>query len=198
MVVGRAGSLGEVVETSTTSFIAQCYQLYGAPPLGAIVKSGGLYPAYGVIHEVSTQGIDPTRRPVVRGHEETTEEDVYRSNPQLAHLLRTDFSSVIVGHSEQERILYHLPPIPPHIYASVMVCGMEEVRLFTSNPVFIRSLATSTNIPAMEEVVAACLRYVASVHEDHITFLTQVGNQLTALFPGNFHRVETILQRALP
>ena len=134
----------------------------------------------------------------MRGHEQTNEEDVYKSNPQLAHLLRTDFSAVIVGHSEDKRILYHLPPVPPHIYASVTVCGMEEVRLFTANPVFIRSLATSTHIPALEEVVAACLRYVAHVHEDRIGFLTQVGNQLAWLFPGDFHRVETILQRAWP
>jgi hypothetical protein len=42
----------------------QCYQLYGAPALGALVKSGGPHPAYGVVHHVATQGIDPTRRPV--------------------------------------------------------------------------------------------------------------------------------------
>ena len=61
--------LGEVVETSTTGFVAQCYQLYGAPPLGALVRAGRPHPAYGVVHQVTTQGIDPTRRPVARGQD---------------------------------------------------------------------------------------------------------------------------------
>jgi hypothetical protein len=188
--------LGEVVETSTTGFVAQCYQLYGAPPLGALVKSGGQYPAYGVVHQVTTQGIDPTRRPVARGQDEANEEDVYRSNPQLIHLLRTDFQAVIVGHSTNENFRYHLPPTPPPIYAFVHLCSNDDVLKFTDNPTFLRPLATS-NIVALEEVVAACLRYVASMHEDTEKFLTGAGNQLAGFFPGDFRRVETILQRAI-
>ena len=201
----NATRLGEVVETSTTGFAAQCYQLYGAPPLGALVKAGGPYPAYGIVHQVSTQGIDPSRRPMTRGVDEATEEDVYRSNPQLEHLLRTDFQAVIVGHSGDDdpdkygtfRLRYHLPPVPPPIYAFVHACGVEEVRLFTSNPAFLRPLATSS-IAALEEVVAACLRYVAPVQEDPEGFLTVVGKQLAGFFPGDFRRVEAILQRAAP
>ncbi|MBI4282391.1 MAG: hypothetical protein HY672_02760 [Chloroflexi bacterium] len=197
--------LGEVVETSTTGFVAQCYQLYGAPPLGALVKAGGLlrqaqdrlYSAYGVVSQVSTQGIDPSRRPVARGQDETNEEDVYRSNPQLAHLLRTDFQAVIVGHGAGGEVRYYLPPVPPPIYAFVHTCGVEEVRLFTSNPAFLRPLATSS-IAALEEVVAACLRYAASAHEDPTRFLAGAGKQLAGFFPGDFRRVEAILQRASP
>ena len=185
---------GEVVETSTTKFVTQCYELYGAPPLGALVKAGDSHPVYGVVHQVSTQGIDPARRPVPRGHEESTEEDVYRSNPQLSYLLRTDFDAVIVAHSEQGVLRYNLPPMPPPIYAFVHVCSTEEVILFTSNPVFLRSLATS-NIDALEEVVAAHLRYVASTHNDPDVFLTGAGRQLARLLPGDFRRVEAILHR---
>jgi hypothetical protein len=188
--------LGEVVETSTTGFMAQCYQLYGAPPLGALVKSGGPYPAYGVVHQMATQGIDPTRKPVARGQDEATEEDVYRSNPQLAHLLRTDFQAVIVGHSADEDLRYHLPPTPPPIYAFVHLCSTEEVRMFTANPAFLRPLATSS-ITALEEVVAACLRYIAPMQKDTEIFLIGVGKQLAGFFPGDFRRVETILQRAI-
>src|SRR3989304_2073605 len=122
--------LGEVVETSTTSFVAQCYQLYGAPPLGALVRAGGPYPAYGVVNLVSTQGVDPSRRPVARGQDETSEEDVYRSNPQLAHLLRTDFQAVVVGHGAKGDVRYYLPPVPPPIYAFVHLCTVEEVATF--------------------------------------------------------------------
>ena len=47
----------------------------------------------------------------------------------------------------------------------------------------------------LEEVVAACLRYVASAQEDPDAFLTGAGKQLAGFFPGDFRRVETILQR---
>jgi hypothetical protein len=197
--------LGEVVETATTSFVAQCYRLYEAPALGALVRAGGLlrqaqdrlYPAYGIVHEVSTQGIDPSRRPVARGMEEATEEDVYLSNPQLSHLLRTDFRAVIVGHSIDGDLRYHLPPVPPPIYAFVYACGPEEVRRFTSNSAFLRPLATS-GVAAVEEVVAACLRHAAAAQEDPDGFLTGIGKQLATFFPGDFRRVEAILQRAAP
>jgi len=196
MAVDNTTRLGEVLETSTTTFVAQCYQIYTAPPLGALVKAGGFYPAYGIVHDVSTQGVDPTRRPVPRGQGEANEEDVYRSNPQLSHLLRTDFQAVIVGHSAEGALRYHLPPIPPPIYSFVHACGEEELRLFTANLAFLRPLATSS-VAALEEVVAACLRYIASVQDDPQGFLTGVGKQLVSFFPGDFRRVEAILQRAL-
>ena len=74
MALESAARLGEVVETSTTGFTTQCYRLYEAPPLGALIRAGGPYPAYGVVHHVATQGIDASRKPVARGAEEASEE----------------------------------------------------------------------------------------------------------------------------
>ena len=195
--IRKESRLGEVVETATTTFVTQCYQLYGAPHLGALVKAGGTYPAYGVVHQISTQGVDPSRRPVARGVDATTEEDVYRSNPQLSLLLRTDFSAVIVGHSTEADLRSHLPPVPPPIYAFVYACESEEVRQFTSNPMFLRPLASSS-IQTLEEVIAAFLRYISPAQENPDAFLTGVGKQLASFFPGEFQRVETILQRVTP
>ncbi len=187
--------LGEVVETTTTGFWAQCYRLYEAPPLGALVRTGGPYPAYAVAHHVSTQGIDASRRPVARGADEASEEAVYLSNPQLSQLLRTEFQAVVVGHSVEGDPRYHLPPSPPPIYAFVYACGPEEIRRFTSNVAFLRPLATS-GITALEEVVAACLSLAAGAQPDSNGFLVEAGKQLMGILPGEFRRVEAILQRA--
>ncbi len=89
--------LGEVVEASSAGFTVQCYDLYGAPALGALVRTGKDSPVYGVVRNVVTSSMDPGRRPVARGQDEADEEAVYRSNPQLAALLRTDFQATIVG-----------------------------------------------------------------------------------------------------
>lgn len=189
--------LGEVVETTTGSFLSQCYVLYGAPPLGALVKSGGPYPAYGVVHEVATQGIDPSRRPVARGMDETSEEDVYRANPQLELLFRTDFRAVTVGHTSDGEVRHHLPPSPPPIYAFVHACTSEEVRAVTLDASFLHPLVGS-RVMALEEVIAACLRQAAPSHIDPEGWLAAAGARLVTLLPGEFGRVQAILQRAWP
>ena len=153
MALGGEARVGEVVECSSTTFVAQSYRLYGAPHLGALVRTGGPYPAYGVVHEVATRGIDPSRRPTARGEDEATEEDVYRSNPQLEHLLRTDFRAVIVGHVGGGQTRYHLPPSPPPIYAFVHVCATHEEAAFSSSTDCLRLLAGS-GVAALEEVVS--------------------------------------------
>ena len=186
---------GEVVESSSTGFVAQSYRLYGAPHLGALVRAGGPYPAYGVVHDVATRGIDPSRRPSARGEDEATEEDVYRSNPQLEHLLRTDFRAVIVGHVGDSETRYHLPPSPPPIYAFVHVCHPNEAMAFSSSPDCLRLLAGSS-VAALEEEVAAFLRYAVAAQADSQAFLAGAGSQLASLFPGNFRLVESILLRA--
>ena len=79
--------------------------------------------------------------------------------------------------------------------------SISSIRFLTSSGsegsvliIFLRSLATS-KIDALEEVVAAHLRYVASTHNDPDVFLTGAGRQLARLLPGDFRRVEAILQR---
>jgi len=34
-----ADRTGEIIEASTTEFVAQCYELYQSPPLGSLVKA---------------------------------------------------------------------------------------------------------------------------------------------------------------
>lgn len=189
--------MGEVVESSSTGFVSQSYRLYGAPHLGALVRTGGPCPAYGVVHEVATRGIDPSRRPTARGEGEASEEDVYRSNPQLEHLLRTDFRAVIVGHASEGGTLYHLPPSPPPIYAFVHVCVADELSAFSASTDCLRLLAGS-GIAALEEVVAAFLRHAVAAQPDPQAFLAGAGRQLAALIPGDFRTVESILLRAAP
>ena len=183
------------METSTTGFRAQCYRLYESPPLGALVRTGGPYPAYAVVHNVVTEGIDSSRRPVAKGADAATEEEVYRSNPQLTQLLRTDLQAVVVGHSTEGDLRYGLPPLPPPVYAFVYACGREETRRFASNPEFLRPLASS-GIPALEEVVSACLRLTADAQTDSSAFLVAAGKQLMSILPGEFRRVEAILRKA--
>ncbi|MCK4722660.1 MAG: hypothetical protein KAT75_05120, partial [Dehalococcoidia bacterium] len=105
--------IGEIIEASTGEFMAQCYELHQPPPFGSLVMTReGEVEIYGVVSGAATTSIEPGRRPIARGSEEADEEGIYRSSPQLAKLLRTDFSALIVGHRENERLHHYLPPRP--------------------------------------------------------------------------------------
>ena len=88
--------VGEVVESTSTSFIAQCYQLDGAPGLGALVRTDSP-DIYGVVGSVTTEPLDSARPVLARGEDADTEEDVIRANPQLARLLTSRFQVLIAG-----------------------------------------------------------------------------------------------------
>lgn len=189
--------LGEVVEATSASFTVHCYQLYGAAPLGSLVRTGGEAPVYGVVSNVATLPLDPARRPVARGQDEADEEAVYRSNPQLSSLLRTDFQATIVGYRDGEQLHRYLPSQPPRIHAFVQSCAPPEVRAFTERLDFL-SLLLAGAVPLADEVAAAFLRQAASAHEDSQAFLTVAGRHMARLLSRDLQRLNAILQGLAP
>jgi len=188
----EAKRLGEVVESSTSQFIAQCYELYGPPALGELVRVGS--PAiYGVVYQVSTQPIDPGRRVTARGEEASSEEDVYRDNPQLSRLLQTYFHALIVGFADGAEVRHHLPPAPPRIHAFVYACPSDEVARFTTSTDFLHILLTS-NVPVVDEMVAACLRRAAQCRSDSREFLVKAGKAVAVELMGQVPRLNAILK----
>ena len=188
--------LGEVVETSSTEFTVHCYELYGAASLGALVRTGE-EPVYAVVCNVTTSPLDPARRPVARGQDEPDEEAVYRNNPQLPRLLRTEFQATIVGHQDGDSLHHYLPSQPPRILAFVYVCEPLEVRAFTERLDFLPLLLTGA-LPLADEVTAAFLRGVAAAHDDPDAFLTAAGRQVARFLSRDLQRLDTLLTRLKP
>jgi len=189
---GAGARLGEVVETSSTSFTAQCYRLYGAPPLGALVRAGD---AYAVVTHIATEGVDPGRPAVPRGEGEATEEDIYRSNPQLEKLLATRFQALVVGHAAPGGTPRHyLPGAPPRIHAFVYACANEEVARFTQRLDFLHLLVAS-QAPGADEAIAACLRLASACHLDGRAFLVGAGKALAGELTGQLPRLNAVLRR---
>src|SRR5438309_11079666 len=62
--------IGEVVEASTTEFLAQALELDSAPPFGAFVEvaTDDSFSVFGVVARVETSGIDPGAKAIMRGH----------------------------------------------------------------------------------------------------------------------------------
>jgi len=187
--------LGEIIESSTTSFAAQCYELYQLPPLGSLVKTkDASVELYGIVYNASTTSLEPGRKPIARGKDEATEEDIYKSSPQLTKLLRSEFSALVVGHRGGDKLYHFLPPSPARIHAFVYACTPEEVKEFGRSLDFLNILV-STRLPvSVEELVAATLRQMAQAQEDPHVFLVAAGKELAVLLP-DFNQLKAILGR---
>jgi hypothetical protein len=190
--------IGEVIEASTSQFVAECYELHSPPPLGSLVKtSDGDVEIYGVVCNAATQSMDPGRRPIARGRDETSEEGIYRQNPQLSKLLRTTFDTLVVGYSagtQRAAPLHYLPPRPPRVHSFVYLCEGEEVHRFTQSLDFLPILL-GTRVGAVDEVVSACLRQASCAHSDRRIFLIKAGKELSVLLSGDLNRLNAILRR---
>jgi len=189
-----SSKIGEVIEASTGEFVAQCYELHQPPPFGSLIKAReGEVEIYGVVSRAETTSIEPGRRPIARGREEDDEEDIFRSSPQLARLLRTDFTALVVGHEEGQKLHHYLPPRPAKIHSFVYLCDAEEVEKFNQSLDFL-SILVGVGLQA-DELIAASLRHAAAAHRAPGDFLIRAGRELAVLLGGEINRLNTILRR---
>ncbi len=188
--------VGEVIEASTTEFVAQCYELYQSPPLGSLVKTRDLpVDLYGIVYNATTTSLEPGRRPIARGKDEASEEEIYRSSPQLLELLRSEFSALVVGHKQGDKLHHYLPPKPARIHGFVYLCPPEEVKEFSQSFNFLTVLINTRLPVSQDELIAACLRQMSQVYEDRHAFLVAAGKELAVLLGGEFNQLKAILER---
>ncbi len=188
--------VGEVIEASATDFVAQCYELYQSPPLGSLVKTRDQdVELYGIVYNATTTSLEPGRRPIARGKDEATEEEVYRTSPQLLKLLRSEFSALVVGHRQGDRLYHYLPPKPARIHGFVYLCPLEEVKEFSQSFDFLNILVNTRLPVSVDEIVAASLRQMSQAYEDPRAFLVAAGKELAILLSGQFNQLKAILGR---
>ncbi len=187
-----SGKIGEIIEASTTGFVAQCYQLYDLPPLGSLVKTGDIY---GIVCNAATTSLEPGRRPIARGKDEASEEAVYQENPQLLKLLRSEFGAVVVGYREGNRLFQYLAPSPARIHAFAYLCAPEEAREFSQSLDFLNILVNARLPIPTDELIAAALRQMSRAHEDRQAFLVTAGKELALRLSDDFNQLKSILGR---
>jgi len=189
---------GEVIEAGTSVFVAECYELHSPPPLGSLVRTTDAeVEIYGIICQACTESLDPGRRPVARGREETEEENIYRQNPQLSRLLRTTFECLIAGYRHDDRLHHYLPPRPPRVHSFVYMCEPDDIQHFTRSLDFLPLLLNArTGLP--DEVVSACLRQASAAHDDSRAFLVRAGKELSVLLGGELNRLNAVLRSIRP
>jgi len=190
--------LAEIIETSSTGFTAQCFDLNSSPPLGSLLKTSvdGIT-VYAVVAHVSTTSLEPGRKPVARGRDEDTEEAIFKANPQLEKLIRCEVAAVIVGHQLAGEIRHYLPPRPARLHGFVYGCDDAGVRNFSQKMGFVTLLLAAQGEVSPEEITAAVLRRMSASYEgeDRRKFLLTAGKCLAQLLSADYNRLKTILER---
>jgi hypothetical protein len=186
--------IGEIVEATTTEYTAQCYDLYELPSLGSLVKTtDGEIDLFGIVYNAATASVEPGRRPFVRGKNEPNEEAVFNSNPQLKKLLRSEFSVIIVGYRQSEKLYYYLPSRPAHIHGFVYSCSVEEVKSFSASLEFLDIIFNTRLALPTEEVAGAALRQMSLAYEEPRRFLVNAGKHLAVILGDDFNRLRIVL-----
>ena len=185
-------SIAEVIEANIESFKAQCYELYKPPHLGSLVKAGNI-PVYGIVIDIITEGLDPSRPIVARGFSATTEEEIYTQNPQLMDLLCTKFRAIAVGFSRDNLLIQGYPYEPPKIHAFVHECLPDELSDLSSNPDFIHLLLQHPEVK--DEILTATLISISRQITDREKFLVRAGKTLAIELTGQMSRLNAILRK---
>ena len=132
---------------------------------------------------------------MARGEEMETEDEIFRTNPQLEKLLTTTFQVLIIGYREGDTLYHYLPPKPVPIHSFVYTCQSEEVEAFTQSLNFLSLLVDARLSIPVDEIIAACLRHASRSHPDSEAFLIKAGRVLVQLLSGDSKRLNSILKR---
>jgi hypothetical protein len=192
--------IGEIIESASTRFVAESFELNRPPPLGSLVKVrlGEGLDLYGVVCYGETGGLDPERRAVRRSSDEVYDEQIYRESPQLEHTLRTQFESLCVGVGEGDVIRQSLPAQPPPLHFSVHSCDAEETRLFTESLYYFRLLLGASGPVPAEQLLAANVRQVYRERGEDEEWLKRVAREVASLLKQDHDRLMTVLYAIEP
>jgi hypothetical protein len=194
--------IGEVIESSTTSFTAGAYTLLEAPAFGALVRAQARSAGsavYGLVYEIRTGSKEPGGRAVVRGRtysgRDLYDAEIYQEHPDLAEVLQTEFSAV--GFAEGAQLYQYLPPQPPPVHYSVYECDADELRAFGASTDFFRTVLFAYQIPS-DELLCAAIRAAARAHPDPRAYLVHAGREVASLLKDDYDRLTAVLRRIRP
>lgn len=199
-----ASHIAEVVETSTTEFLAQCLEpesldFAQMPPFGSWVyaadeASGNRI--YGVVYHATTSPIDSVHRATALG---LSLAELRDQQPQIFAMLKTEFRVAIVGFRApaDHQIYQHLPPRPPQVHQAVHTCTANEIIEFTAQLAFLRTIMDMGGAP-VDGLIAAVLRTVYQLRTLDRAWLVQAGRTLNVLLKDDYDRLRIILSQIHP
>ncbi|YAI81719.1 MAG: HAS-barrel domain-containing protein [cyanobacterium endosymbiont of Rhopalodia sterrenbergii] len=208
----QPGHIAEVIETSTTQFLAQCLEpeelnFPVMPAFGSWVKSldeESGNKILGIVTYATTSPVDSVHRARALGLSLT---DLREQQPQIFAMLKTEFRTTIVGFETPDhgvdgngkplgRVYQYLPPRPPQIHQGVYLCQPAEILHFSDKIDFLRILLQVKDAPP-EALIAATIREVYLLRKADRDWLVTVGRNLSLLLRDDYDRLQYILSQVV-
>jgi HAS barrel domain len=192
--------IAEVIETSTTEFLAQCLapdelKLAVMPEFGSFVRAQDEETGnqiFAVVYAATTAPIDSVHRARALGLSLT---ELRTEQPQIFAMLKTEFKAIIVGFADSKgRYSQYLPPRPPQIHQSVHACSAAEIIAFSEQLDFLRPLLEVTGAPP-EALTAATMREIYRMRNFDRAWLVSAGRNLSLILREDYDRLRYILSQ---
>ncbi|MBF2080020.1 MAG: hypothetical protein IGR76_16260 [Synechococcales cyanobacterium T60_A2020_003] len=213
--VRAPGYIAEVIETSTTEFLAQCLEpddlsFAAMPPFGSWVKASDEESGnqiYAVVYHATTAPIDSVHRARALG---LSLQELREQQPQIFAMLKTEFRAAIAGFQtpslpsngksaapRPSAIYQYLPPRPPQVHQAVYYCEPEEILAFSESLDFLRTLLQVGQAP-VDALTAAAIRTIYQIRKADRDWLVEAGRMLGTLLKDDYDRLRIILSQIHP
>src|SRR5580658_3602210 len=158
-------AIGEVISSSVTSLVAQCWQTEDAdglmrtdkPNFGSFLRiecNESQFDVLAVVYNVITGPQDTVHKPSALG---LSRQRLKIEQPHIFALLRTEVHASIIGYAVGDRAFHHLPPQPPEVHDFVYPANAAQIEMITEQFDFLRLLSTISDVPS-DELLAAAIR----------------------------------------
>lgn len=201
----KAEALGEVVSSSITGLVAECWTIEDSDGMPSVQKprfgsfltvdseESGIR-IYAVVFNVITGPQDNMHRPSALG---LTRERLKAEQPHIFSLLKTEVHAVTVGYKSGGTAFNHLPPQPPEVHDFVYRTSNSEIASLTEGFEFLRLLTTISSVPT-DELLAAAVREAYQARGNDYQFLIEAGQSLSHLLRSDYDRLLSVLRKIKP
>lgn len=186
----------EIMESSLQTFVAQCWEWNKTPQFGSLVTvEDGKRTIFALVYQIQTGSMDPVRYPFPY---KKTHEELLAEQPQIFEFLKTTFSCISLGYSQNSRVFHLMPPEPPKIHSFVNLTSPEQYREFMAKNGYLPLIfAFSSTIGNLDELLLAILKNQALMGDglkpDKMADFIETYSMLTG---NDYRRLKLFLQRA--
>lgn len=185
----------EIVESSLHTWTAQSWAWDQFPPYGSlcVVEQQNIH-YIGLVYEVSTGSMDPTRYPFPF---QKTEEELKKEQPQIFSFLRTSFSCLVLGSIEKGVIRYSTPAQPAKMHAFVCPLDQETTQRFFSTDAYLHRLfSLSSYVMNLDDLLIALLEQRHACNALSTSSMKRFLQTYGLLTGNDYRRMKLFIQRA--
>ncbi len=190
----KENCLGEVIESSLSTWKGQCWDWDIVPSFGSLVSTESHdREIFGIVYAIETGSLDPSRTPFAY---QKTEQELLAEQPQIFEFLKTSFSCLTLGYKEKDKIHHVLAPKPPKIHSFVGLLDKEMSRELFSKQSYLQLIFGHESLLGnTDELLLALISHASKEEILDENGLAELIQSLSLLTGNDYRRLKLFLQR---